>query len=1094
MVLKRWNKSLVISFAIIMLVILSGIACAYADHYAVVVITDDRMESSVDEQNADLKQAIGAYVQYLETGGNDVDVFGSVRSKGISAPVYSSGSNTFDWEVGQNGRNDSYFRWSLLQLEEKQYDKIVLITGHLQNKQAKTTAQLSFVSRPETKVILYATTPLPDGESIADVYQRAAGTQIAYSGYDDQNGFKVYGNTVAKENEQFNASTVFFDLLSASSDGKILPGDKGLTIPELLAQQAHLVINGRDLSGLNIIINEQDMYHISTDNSQQGERIWYSPRVVIGSENIYIVRIPDKTTGNIKISGTDAAISLYYDRNPQFGEIIQQASLTQDGLRYNANGSVTIAESTEKAVQELHLSYPELSLQAQVTPFDGSAPYTIYADNDHAIHWQNVPGVEADLLVSLLPSKDSKEILMSQNLHYQPITTFLNNLKPQIEKTAGNDQSLKRDKAGYILSLVGMDDMDEQARRRITDFLTSAVVKVVDENGDQINASINMADYNKISVSDLEVPSVSGSYAWSILVQSDPGYALQWEKTYALPVISVENHVPVCHTELMDTNLSVKVQPGEKAEIDLPAGLFTDEDGDPLTVHFSVLFNGETVKSDSFIETSGTSAQHMIDDLDQFGDWTIELYAEDNEAKKSELLSIAVNVNNGNTAPHIADELKPAEKDVVPLLTMSDFQFRLPEGLFVDDEKNNMTVYVSLTNPGDDVVSDSFPGESGKSAAWKWDLDQFGLWKAEVYAEDEHGLKSDVLSFTIELKDALSTLNGTLRTVPEKPGKGDKIHLELELDWPEEYTGLAIRDWLQECDVIVRGADSTEYEMHLSGDALMFSTDDIQMPETETEFTYSVSVKSRDGADPQKHFTKYNKVNFTLHNSAPVPGARYTETSEEQSQMVFNLEDYIITVPEDLFSDRENDPFTIKIEFEDDHENIVAGPELQGNEQASITLPGFGKWTVKVTATDVEGKASEQIIIHRANVINLKMIVIIAGGSVLLLGIILFVILKHNHDKKKARFQANDYLMFKFNGKAVSKQIKMMADDTRSIPLTTFAFVIDTLLTDIQWSNLKDWAICPTHDEKPVFTKLSNTTETAHEIDLGDGLTVSINE
>lgn len=1062
-----------------------GVACA--EEYAVLVVTDDRMESSIDEQNRSLQQTIEVYVSFLETSGNTVDVYGSVRGKGKTAVVYSNESKAFNWENSETGKNDSYFRWSLYQLDNKKYDTIVVITGQLRTEQVSIVNPVSFASNPETKVIVYGTEHMPNGKSLEKVYQYASGAQFDSAGINNENGFKSIGNARIKENEKFDANTTLFDLINVSYDGSMALDQNGIIIPKVLAKHAILILEGKELSSTKIIINEKDIYNIGADGKN-----WYGQTKSLGQDEICFVRIPDDISGEMKLSGQGRKAYIYYEKNPQFDELLQKTNLTLDGLEYSSDGAVIINRSKDEIFLELKSLYPQISFQALVTPLDGSNPFTIISDNCETINWENPINVDANILVSLRSAPENQEVLLSQSFDYQPIKTLLDSLQPNVFQATEKTVLSKREEIEYSLQLTYPEYLDENEKKRIDDFINKATVQIVDGDSNQINGTINKNEEGTIVISALKAPSVSGEYSWNVVITEPTGYKTQYTRNCALPSFTVENHKPISHPELMERNISKKIQPGNEVKINIPSDLFTDEDGDDLTVHYTVYYKDAIVQESSFVVGSNGQEGYQIAGLNEFGKWIIELSAEDNEGSKSDDVNIDIEITDGNTAPYLNMEKIPDDDKTIPLLNLNEYNYILPEGLFADDEGNTITVYVKMYDQNGDEYSYEYSGENGKSPQWKQRLSQFGTWNIELYAEDEYGMQSDTFSYRLTLADALSNLDGVLRTVPEQPRKGKNIRLELELTWPEEYSDLPIREWLQECDIIVRGTDRTEYPMHLSGNALILTTDEILMPNEETEISYSVSIKSKDGVEPQKTFTKYNTVSFTISNSAPV--SSYVNNKEEHSAIVFNVDDYQLSVPRNIFSDPDDDEFTVSILYEDEKGNVIDGPAITGDEQTNITVPAFGKWVVKAKATDKYNKSSETVILYNVNVRDLKLILIISGGAVVLLGTIVFFIIRHNIEKKKARFTGNEYIVFKVNETPVSKHIKMKAEDSRFIPLTVFAFAINVLLTDTQWSNLKKWAIYPTHDDKPIFKEIKNVNEEKHMVDLGDGLSVYINE
>ena len=1183
------------------LVTLLFISAALADNVIILTVSDDHLASCTDENGHTLREAIEIYVRALELKGDTVQVFGSRRTSRDPAVVYSAETGTFDWTAGDESKNDAYYFRTLEQLGKTDFafDRVVVVTGQLRNSQSRNSGKTTYPSSPDVPVMVYGAVPLSGSKTQAEAYQDASGIKFTSAGETGPDGFVRYGNTIVKEAETFDARQTLSDLMMGTFSGRIDQSGGVVTIPEAISSKSILCITGSDLSAAKLVLNGEAVYRITSDPAESSSEVWYGPSFSFGSGQLTLIEIPDGIRGNLKISdAADAELSIFYVEADDYAQKLQNASVCPAGLEYTPDGSVLLTLSDERAVQELKLIYPELSFQAQVTLLESTKTITLYSEDGKQIKWIPNPDENAELSLTLCATKDGTNLLPVQRLRYYPLSSALDALKPFIS-IKPSDQPVKRQEITVELTLVSAEGGQAQARR-VSDWLFGAAAAVTDQAGTVVGSMTYNTGSGSFVSAPIEMPAHEGTYHWQIAVSSGPKYAIAWEKTFQTKDVVITNQSPTAEAGILPSDISISALPGENAEYAIPAGLFRDPDGDPLTVAYTVQYAGKDVREGSAAGKDGYSPEIPLSDLNQFGDWKITLTAEDNDKAVSQPVTVSlhimdsnnaptvdagvrekipeevsltvqpdeaasytipaglftdpdkdsltvtciayynqaqekkeeiksetgvspeitisdlnkfgdwritltaqdkygvpggevafnIHVTDGNTAPHANPGKLPEADGTIPLLRLSDYQVILAKGLYTDNEQDNLTVWVSVTDPQDNTETVSYKGKEGSSGEWKYSLPEFGTWKFEIHAVDEHQAESEPYLFQVTLTDALKELPGMLKANPDNPEKGDSVRFELSIEWPDEYRDLKIREWLEECTVSLVDNFGAGYPMTLAENTLVFTAENVVMPTEETDLTFSASVVYDDTERPRT-FDSFNTVDISIKNSAPVI---IGTAAADETRFIFNLSDYQLHIPSNLFRDEENDPYTVQIDLEDGKGNVSQAATIQNGEEYDLKLPDFGSWTVRLTATDVEESASDPFTYAKVTIHDLKKIVIIAGAALLLIIAVLVTILRIRYKRNLPRFKEGDCIVF-INGKGeVSPRIRMPKDDTRSFPLSGFAVSISVLLSNEQWSSLKEWMICPSKGDKPEFRKAGAKGEKGEtEIELGEGLKAVVN-
>lgn len=1075
-----------------LLMVLAFAFPALAENVIILTVSEDRLESCVDEKGISLQQTIEAYVRALEVKGDTVRVFGSARgNRQEPFVIYPSENESFDWTQGEGGRNDAYYSRTLAQLEKTDfaYDRIVVITGYLRATQSRSNTRTTHPTNNLIPAIVYSALPLPGSDSALEVYQAASGLKFTSDEEKAVNGFTKHENTLMKAEATFDAARTLDDLLSVTYSGKTAHQGTEVAIPGASASKAVMLVTGSGLEELKLVLNGAEVINTTAEKSEKTESTWYGAILPWGSGEARLFEIPEEVSGSIKISGgsEDTTADLYYLRDDSFSQKLQNAVASKNGLEYAADGTVIITMPDDEVSRELKMLYPSLSFQAQVTLLDSAKSFTLYSEDLQHIRWTDVPNEKAEVTVSICEMKDGTELIPSQKLRYTPLSTVLDLMTAEIALDPA-ENLVKRQEAVITLKLMLNADTEEE-QKRIKDWLAQAEAMILDRNEEQAGLLSFDADNLTFTSSGIKMPATAGTYSWKAQLSSGENFVFKYSKGFETKSVKIENHAPQCNTDLVSEQMTLSMQPGEFVGITIPSGLYTDSDGDQLSLIYTVAFGTEERQTESVVCENGESPEIKISGLNEFGDWSIRLTANDIDDEEASPIEITVHVTDGNTAPYVDPEKRTETETAVPLLSISNYELVIPRGLFVDAEGNNMTVYVNLTDPQQNEEQYTFKGKDGISSVWRHPLEHFGSWGIELFAVDENEAHSEKYAYTLKLVDALEKLPGKLSISPEAPEKGDAVTFTLTLDWPEEYSELPIREWLQNCTATVKDNFGAVYEMKLADNANTFKTDGVIMPTEETELTFSAMVSSNDGNDPQKDFTDYNSISISIKNSAPVAVAT---PLEDQTQFLFNLSDFEMKIPASAFADAENDDFTVRVELQSGDGVSVPVASIQKGEVWDLIFPSFDSWNIVLTAADTEGSESVPFIYGKVHLHNLKMIILIAGAAVILLVSLLIIIIRIRYKRNLPKFNANDGIVFKTQKESL--RIKMPAEETDPIPVATFAVSLPILLSDTQWNNMKQWSVYPTKGDKPALRRSdSKAKEDTFEVDLGEGLSVNTN-
>ena len=1200
---KRFRIGLLALFVLALTFL--GTSWALAENVTILTVSDDQLESMLDEKGISLRETIEAFTRALEARGDTVHVLGNKGRNGNALMlVYPDESGNFNWTIGETGKNqDNYIR-TLEQLAatEFSHDRVVIFTGFLANRQRSNQKALDQLD-DQTPVIVYGCAPMPGGKAQTEAYQEAIGRRLQGDGAEDSQGFHIFQNTAIKETESFDAEQVLNDLLAETFGWTIEQSGDEIKVPDVLASRAVLMTEGDKLGEVSFVLNGNQVYQVVTDRSSQSQDTLLGSLIPWADRQKMIVEIPEGMGGSLKISSTsDVTAKLYCMQAEDYAQRLENIQICPAGIEYAEDGSVVLNLSNDPVVQELKMIYPGLSYQAQIMLLDSAQSETLYSEDQNQITWNKAGTEKAEITVFLRDTRDGKELIPSQKIRYTPIVSMLEDMEAVISVRPAEKPG-KREKIQLVMTIPETED--QAVNLAVSNWLSGAEAIVTDRTGAKVAEMIFDPGKREFISQEITTPDHSGEYRWQITLRSGESYLIDWSTTFDTQAILLENHAPLAHKEVLDTaaeqtmkpgdsftvkipgglftdpdhdplsvhysgyfgeelllentfvcedgeteafdipgldrfgnwdirlaaednekesseeirleillsdsnhspqvdetilqglemEVSKSIMPGESTAFSVPAGLYADPDGDPVTIHYTVFFNNELQSEGSAASEDGASSEVKIEGLDQFGQWTIEMSAEDIYHAPGQKLTFTVKLHDGNTEPHFDSQKKPAKDRTVSILNFDDFQLAFERGMFVDDENDNLTVYVTIVDPSNRTEEYTFKGKDGVSSTWNYTPKAFGPWQCEVYATDENGKKSEVYAFRVVIEDAIPGLPGLLSVIPEHPEKGDLVRFLLKLDWQEQYQELQIREYLGACTVSLTDNYGESYEMKLSEETLSFESDEITMPYEETELTYTAVVKSGEKAEPEREFADFNKVEIQISNSAPFASAG---SLPPETRYLLDLKDYELPIPAGIFTDAENDDYTVLIEIMSQDGNVSQALTINGTETASLRFSDFGSWTVRLTATDKEGSSSEPLVYAAITLHNLKMIIMVAGAALAVLMAALIVILRIRHKKNMPKYNPGDKLMFTFRnekGKEETVSMDMPVGDTESFPLSLFVVGIPVLLNDGQWNSLKKWKVCPTKGDRPELRPIDskNSREDRRtEMELEDGLKVSV--
>ena len=1084
---SRIKKAIHLALLCLTVLLLCGAGTALADKVMIVTLSEDHLESAVDASGTKATEVIEAYTRMLEAAGHEVTVAGSNRSDAKKTMIiYTTGNQAagFDWTVGDTGKNDRYYERSLSTIAGQDYDRMVLIFGKLSTTPRKAT--VDFNKGGTIPVTIFCLDADNDAGKVMTNLARATGQTLTQSGLTDTNGYTPYGTLRVKGETPFSGTALLKDLFGLVYEQRLEQNTAGeLTIPATSLENGVLVMTGSDLSGARLLVDGEKFCDLTENAAEADESHWLAQSVKVGGSTVCLIRLPQGMTGKLSAFGAEATLTLYYEWIADYETLLANEKLCPDGLQFADNGALQLKLSSAPIVRELFDLYPDCSFQALVSPMDsGKEPYTVYADDQGVITLQDTEGVNAEIVVRVMTARENGTELCRQTMTYRSIKKFLD----ELEFTAVvNGAMEKGGEASFRVSVKGYPESAE-SREQVEQFLRSARVVLQDGSGNTL-ATFTCGNGTTLSYScTTTLPVRSGTYHWKVLVQSPEDFSFAWSRECSVPEFAIANADPVTNTVGLTLNSTASMQPGETWTFTVPEGLFSDPDGDVLTIHYTEKLDGSLIQEGEWTGEQGTSPACTLQNLDQFGTWTVEVCAEDTEGRATLPITFTIRIEDANTVPVLNTEayaqLKPLQGASVPSIG-AQYTIGIPADLFTDNEGDAVTLMMTRRYGQEEA------GEAENITGKQVQLDRFGDWELVLWAVDEHGLESERVTLRFTLVDALESLTATLSSEPAEPGKREEIRLVLTLSWPEEYESLDLMGWLKQRQALCVDAEGTTWAMTLDEQALRYVSDALTMPDTSATLTYTAALYL---GEEQCAVPAAAGLTVEIANAAP---AQTDFTAESKSAFVFELADCPVTAANSLFADADNDPLSFSVRFVNDQGEATEGPQWSAEEaeQQVLTVPGFGTWEIQMKAADNEGQDTGWITCGKVTVHNLKLILLIAAAVVAVIIAVIVVILVIRHKRNKPRFHSTDFIVFRLKGQDVSEHIRMKdQDDTDAIPLAAFAGAIHILLSDEQWSNLREWALCPTHGEHPALRKLGAKDGKDTSVDLGGGLKVIVND
>jgi len=230
-------------------------------------------------------------------------------------------------------------------------------------------------------------------------------------------------------------------------------------------------------------------------------------------------------------------------------------------------------------------------------------------------------------VVPLRGTADEVSVKGSIEVHWKSLKKMMEKLDIDcqiIHEDENNGNFAKR----QLVHIQGQIKQLEELTDTILEQLDGARIQVVDSNGEFVAEGSFDSEKGTITSDAFRLPDVSGEYVWTIQSNSDVNTIPAWKHEIKTNQIQITNHPPVLNQERIPSDSF-----GEKYVFDLtdwqfnlPEQLFTDPEGDPIDIYVKIN-DGEP----QAVALDGDSIT-----LPEYGKYTIEIYAFDNEKQQSE--------------------------------------------------------------------------------------------------------------------------------------------------------------------------------------------------------------------------------------------------------------------------------------------------------------------------------------------------------------------------------------------------------------------------------------------------------------------------
>ena len=179
-----------------------------------------------------------------------------------------------------------------------------------------------------------------------------------------------------------------------------------------------------------------------------------------------------------------------------------------------------------------------------------------------------------------------------------------------------------------------------------------------------------------------------------------------------------------------------------------------------------------------------------------------------------------------------------------------------------------------------------------------------------------------------------------------------------------------LRQQLSSCDAVVLDQEGTKVA-DASFDDWVFRSEPFDLPDVKGEYHWTLQLKSKEGNQPEWSLLKdSDKIKITNHAPESNEIAALENVSGEH--YLFDSQDWMLQIPEKLFTDADNDPLSYTLDIEKDG-NTVNNITINAGEDAEpIHMGDFGNYTLRINAFDNEDLHAAKEIEMKISLIDLK--------------------------------------------------------------------------------------------------------------------------
>lgn len=1075
----------------------------------------------------------------------------NTKDKSTNLLYETANQETNDWELSNDGiRNQYLFIRTMNGLRTYSYNRLIVLTGPMsQNASQDISDGATFPH--ETETLLYQLAPSASGFLLQDQYMKCLKIDPDMTGSELPAGFSRLSSAPAElygkiaEEGSVTGEGIVDDLLTQiygleRLDVETEDGSCCFELPASLMKKCILVIETGDNSGSESTESVELPSEESTETSaeQEGTGIFYlcapdggkwkigeqddpQNKAVRGRKQRWgakerrFVPLHEFMNGNsgkwtIQTEENVTAIFLYYLPVDDYQELLDQAEMLTPHEETAQKSYNIYSVSENQAIQDLFRLYPELRLKVTDTQ-NGDIVNEVTADDANKKKIQISFATSGEHTLTFRLMNGENEILASQTTVNVPDQPLIFNLSEDEREFLIHPDTL--DEPFWTVSTSNwFTDADETDTITVKTALQTDSRVTYDENQKELRLDLSGEQKDETITVVLEASSDASKVRESITL-SLRSLKDQFEGLNLKPDIKPvkDGTTPGKRTSV---RLKATVNNHGVDEEDIKALLtacdatvyqeIPDDNNQPAVEVAKAQFD-----SDNW---SFTSDEFILPDKAGSYRWELKLTPKGTKNSDWSTSDKTVPMTIDNHAPVIDSagrEEVEAQFKTEYVYQTNAVKFTIPGNLAADPDQDPVTYVLKIVNPDSSNAPEnetSFNLTEDEITSWFWSPAEFGKYRLEISARDNDDAVSAVtISGEIELINVCDIINELTAVVTMDDNYAGEKREQITLTWAIDTDGWsnekenAVREWMKACDANVTRDDHNDTVSAAFSEPFSFSAT-VTTAEHEGTYTYSLTLKKSDNQPSEQEATKELEATQTVVvvNHRPEIVAEPTDNEV----WIMSADEFSLVIPDGYMKDPDEDTnltYSMKlVKVTGDDETMIMLPE--DNQDQRYTLPytfhfpemNFFSFTetyrAEITCTDNDGStetAEETVVLH-----NKKLLIYtIIAGSILLLLIAAAVIFMM-YRRRLPAFKGEVYFRLDHGNdkKCVSSTINLAEwKKQKHLPLTTFAGLIEILLTDEQWEQLSNYELRPNHANGYLICGIDQkkADESAEEPELG---------